>query len=405
MDRLPLPSQGRAAERPPGKSSAGGERGNSAASAGISLQKKMDFAPRSLFRIKSQHEKKGEPMKKKWLTLITAALLTAVIFFPAGGSEAWAATTQLTYSVFFPPTHGQAKAGEAWAREIEKRTNGQVKINVLAGGTLTPADQCFDGALKGISDIGMSCFAYTRGRFPVMEVLDLPMGYPNGRVATRVANEFFKKFMPKELAGVKLLYIHAHGPGLLHTKQPVTTLEQLKGMKIRSTGLSAKVAEALGAVPVAMPQGQTYESLQKGVVEGTFAPMETLKGWKQGEVIKSTTDCSDIGYTTAMFVVMNLKKWNSLSADVRKVMEEVSAQWIDVHGTAWDQLDQEGREYTLGLGNKIVPLSAEENGRWKKAVGPIIDDYIKEVSAKGLPAEKAVKEVENLIRQYGKTYK
>jgi TRAP-type transport system periplasmic protein len=224
-------------------------------------------------------------------------------------------------------------------------------------------------------------------------------------VATRVANEFFKKFLPKELEGVKLLYIHAHGPGLLHTKQPVTTLEQIKGMKIRSTGLSAKVTESLGAVPVAMPQGQTYESLQKGVVEGTFAPMETLKGWKQGEVIKSTTDCFDVGYTTAMFVVMNLKKWNSLPADVRKAIEEVNAQWIDVHGKAWDQLDQEGREYTLGLGNKIVPLSATENDRWKKAVRPIIDEYIKEVSAKGLPAEKAVKEVESLIKQYGKTYK
>jgi len=344
-------------------------------------------------------------MKKNWSTVIATTLLTVAIFCPAGVFEAKAATTQLTYSVFFPPSHGQAKAGEAWAREIEKRTGDQVKINVLAGGALTPADQCFDGVLKEISDIGMSCFAYTRGRFPIMEVLDLPMGYPNGRVATRVANEFFKKFMPKELEGVKLLYIHAHGPGLLHTKQPVTTLEQLKGMKIRSTGLSAKVTKALGAVPVAMPQGQTYEALQKGVVEGTFAPIETLKGWKQADVIKSTTDCSEIGYTTAMFVVMNLKKWNSLPADVRKVMEEVSAQWIDVHGKAWDLLDKEGREYTLSLGNKIVPLSAEENGRWKKAVRPIIDDYVKEGSAKGLPAEKAVREVENLIKQYGKVYK
>jgi len=345
-------------------------------------------------------------MKKQWFTIISVTLLTAgTLLLTFGGLEARAETTQLTYSIFFPPTHGQAKAGEAWAREIEKRTNGQVKINVLAGGTLTPADQCFDGALKGISDIGMSCFAYTRGRFPLMEVLDLPMGYPNGRVATRVANKFFRKFMPKELAEVKLLYIHAHGPGLLHTKQPVTTLEQLKGMKIRSTGLSAKIVEALGAVPVAMPQGQTYESLQKGVVEGTFAPIETLKGWKQAEVIKSTTDCSGIGYTTAMFVVMNLNKWNGLPADVRKIMEEVSAQWIDVHGKAWDDLDKEGRKYTLSLGNKIVSLSAKENGRWKKAVRPIIDNYIKEVSAKGLPAQEAVKEVEAMIGQYGKRYK
>jgi TRAP-type C4-dicarboxylate transport system substrate-binding protein len=344
-------------------------------------------------------------MKKRWFTIPAIAILISVALLPLfGGGDARAATT-LTYSVFFPPTHGQAKAGEAWAREIEKRTNGQVKISVLAGGTLTPADQCFDGVVKGISDIGMSVFAYTRGRFPMMEVLDLPLGYPNGRTATQVANEFFKKFKPKELEGVKVFYIHAHGPGLLHTKAPVTTLEQIKGMKIRSTGLSAKIAESLGAVPVAMPQGQTYESLQKGVVEGTFAPIETLKGWKQAEVVKSTTDCSAIGYTTAMFVVMNLQKWNSLPADVRKVMDEVSAQWIDLHGKSWDQIDQEGREYTLSLGNKIVSLSADENGRWKKAVRPIIDNYIKEVSAKGLPAEKVLTEVENLIRQYGKTYK
>lgn len=344
-------------------------------------------------------------MKQKWFKMIATILVTAAILISANGFEAQAAATQLTYSIFFPPTHGQAKAGEAWAREIEKRTNGQVKINVLAGGSLTPADQCFDGALKGISDIGMSCFAYTRGRFPMMEALDLPMGYPNGRVATRVANDFFEKFKPKELEGVKLLYIHAHGPGLLHTKQPVATLEQLKGMKIRSTGLSSKVVEALGAVPVAMPQGQTYEALQKGVVEGTFAPMETLQTWKQGEVIKSTTDCSDIGYTTAMFVVMNLKKWNGLPADVRKVIEEVSGQWIDIHGKAWDQIDQDGRQYTLGLGNKVITLSADENVRWTKAVRPIINDYIKEVSAKGLPAEKAVKEIESLIQKYGKIYK
>ncbi len=339
---------------------------------------------------------------RRWTNLTAALLLAAFFLIPAGSVQA---ATTLTYSVFFPATHGQAKAGEAWAREVEKRTSGQVKISVLAGGTLTQADQCYDGVVKGISDLGMSCFAYTRGRFPLMEVLDLPMGYPNGRVATRVANEFFKKFTPKELEGVKLLYIHAHGPGLLHTKTPVANLEHLKGMKIRSTGLSAKMVELLGGVPVAMPQGQTYEALQKGVVEGTLTPIETLKGWKQAEVVKATTDCSGIGYTTAMFVVMNLKKWNALPADVRKTIEEVSAQWIDVHGKAWDQLDEEGRTYSLSLGNTIVPLSASENARWKKAVLPILDGYIKEVSAKGLPAQKAVKEVEEMIKRYSKTYK
>jgi len=339
-------------------------------------------------------------MKKQFITALS--IISLVWTFSAGAVEA---ATSLTYSIFFPPSHGQAKAGEAWAKEIEKRTQGQVKITILAGGSLTPADQVYDGVLKGISDLGMSCFAYTRGRFPVMEVLDLPIGYPNGRVATAVANEYFRIFNPQELKGVKVLYLHAHGPGLLHTTRPVATLDQLKGMKIRSTGLSAKVVSSLGAVPVAMPQGSTYESLQKGVVEGTFGPIEVLKGWKQAEVVKSTTDCPEIGYTTAMFVVMNLKKWNALPKHIQKVFEDVSGQWIDVHGKAWDDLDQEGRRYTLSLGNKIIPLSKQEGARWKKAVRPMLNEYIKTTTAKGLPGQKAVTETERLIKKYAKTYK
>jgi len=344
-------------------------------------------------------------MKGKILLILLMSVMISSGSFIIGLSETPAATTNLSYSIFFPPTHGQSKAAVAWAKEIERRTNGQIKINVFSGGTLTQADQTFDGVLKGISDLGMSCFAYTRGRFPVMEVLDLPLGYPNGRVATRVANDFYKKFKPKELEGVKVLYIHAHGPGLLHTIKPVRSLQDLKGMKIRSTGLSAKVVETLGAIPVAMPQGGTYEALQKGVVDGTFTPIETLKGWKQGEVIKYTTEASGIGYTTAMFVVMNLKKWNALPKDIQNIFEEVSGQWIDVHGKAWDQLDQEGRQYTLSLGNKIIPLSKEENARWKKAVSPIISEHIKTTNAKGLPGQQAVKEVDMFIKKYEKVYK
>ena len=346
-------------------------------------------------------------MKKENILLLTFLTLTflAASIMPYGISDAKAATVDLTYSIFFPATHGQCKAGVSWAKEIEKRTNGKVKITVFPGGTLTKANQCYDGVVNGISDIGMSCFAYTRGRFPVMEVVDLPFGYPNGQVATHVANEFAKTIQPKELDDVKVLYIHAHGPGLLHTKKAVRTLEDLKGMKIRSTGLSAKVVEALGGVPVAMPQGATYESLQKGVVEGTFGPIEVLKGWKQGEVIKYTTECDGIGYTTAMFVVMNLKKWNSLPKNIQKIFEDVSNEWVDVHGKVWDLNDSEGRKYTLSLGNKIIPLSKEENLRWKKAVSPMIDNYIKTTRENGLPGEKAAKETESLINKYRKIYK
>jgi TRAP-type C4-dicarboxylate transport system substrate-binding protein len=147
-------------------------------------------------------------------------------------------------------------------------------------------------------------------------------------------------------------------------------------MKIRATGLSAKVVKALGAVPVAMPMGGTYEALQKGVVEGTFGPIEALKGWKQAEVINYTTECVNIGYTTAMFVVMNQRKWQSLPSDIKQIIEDASAEWVDIHGQAWDEADKKGRQFSLDKGNQIISLSAEESARWAKAIESVINDYI-----------------------------
>ena len=320
------------------------------------------------------------------LSLIASAFSAAAMPPVAAAAE----SIHLTYSIFFPPTHGQCLAGMAWAEEIEKQTDGQVKITVFPGGTLTKANQTYDGVVNGISDIGMSCFDYTRGRFPVMEALDLPLGYPDGLTATRVANAFYEQFRPAELDEVKVLYLHAHGPGLLHTQKPVRTLADLAKMKIRSTGLSAKVVEALGAVPVAMPQGDTYESLQKGVVEGTFGPMEVLKGWRQAEVVKYTTDCNRVGYTTAMFVVMNKAKWDSLDPAIQKVFETASRKWIDVHGQRWDRVDALGREFAVGLGNEMIALDDDESAQWQAKVRPIIDDYITHAAAAKLDGQAYV---------------
>lgn len=307
---------------------------------------------------------------------------------------------ELNYSVFFPPTHAHSKAAEDWAREVEARTDNAVKINMFPGGTLTGAAECYDGVVNGISDIGMSCFAYTRGRFPVMEAVDLPMGYPNGMTATMVANQFYQEIKPAELDDVKVLYLHAHGPGLLHTKKPVKSLDDLKGMQIRSTGLSAKMVKAMGATPVAMPQGDTYEALQKGVVEGTFAPMETLKGWRQADVIDFTTDCNEIGYTTTMFAVMNKNSFNKLPENVRKVINEVSSEWIEVHGRVWDDADQEGLAYTLEKDNQIIELSGEESNLWKEAIEPVINDYIATAEENDYNGRKSVDLIENLLEKY-----
>jgi TRAP-type transport system periplasmic protein len=311
---------------------------------------------------------------------------------------------KLSYSVFFPPTHIQCKTAESWAEEIKKRSNGKVEITIYPAGTLTKAPQVYEGVVNGVSDIGMSCFAYTPGMFPLLEGLDLPVGYPSGMAATQIANEMIAKYKPAEIANVHLLYVHAHGPGLLASKKRVATLEDLKGMKIRTTGLSTKIVECLGGSPVGMSQPETYEALSKGVVDATMCPIETLKGWKQGEAISFVTDSTCIGYTTAMFVVMNNKKWESLPADIQQIFNDVSKEWIVKHGQAWDQADQEGRDFIKSLTppREIVSLSAEEQAKWKKAVEPVLASYVTAAKAKNLPGDAFLKDIEDSVAKAAK---
>jgi TRAP-type C4-dicarboxylate transport system substrate-binding protein len=317
-----------------------------------------------------------------------------------GASKPAAKTIELKYSIFFPPTHIQTRTGASWAKEIETRTHGRVKITIFPGGALTQAPQCYEGVVNGISDLGMSCLAYTPGRFPLLEGLDLPLGYPNGVVATRIATELTEKYKTAEAADTHVLYVHAHGPGLLASRKPVRSLEDLKGLKVRGTGLSLKIVDALGGTPVAMEQGDTYASLQKGVVDATLCPIEALKGWKQGEVISSITEVPAVGYTTAMFVTMNLKKWQSLAPEIQKVFTDVSQEWVARHGQAWDQADAEGRAFVQGLGHETISLSAREQQRWKQAVQPVLDAYVKEAREKDLPGDQFLKDAQDLIAKY-----
>jgi TRAP-type C4-dicarboxylate transport system substrate-binding protein len=309
---------------------------------------------------------------------------------------------KLTYSVFFPAPHKNAVLATEWAKEIEKRTNGKVQITVFPGGTLTPADKCYDGVVKGISDIGFSVLAYTRGKFPLTEVSDLPMGMKSGVVASRVIHEYQKKFKPKELDEVKVMYLHGHGPGILHTKKEVKKLEDLKGMKIRCTGMAAKIVQALGGTPVAMPMGETYDALSRGVVDGSMAPQEALAGWKWGEVVKFTIENFGSSYSSGMFVVMNKDKWNSLPPDVQKIIEQINEEYVEKQGKVWDEIDKAGRDATLKLGNKIIPLSQDEDARWEKVVKPIVDDYKKNMKEKGLPGEEVVSFYYQTIYKYQK---
>ena len=213
-------------------------------------------------------------MKRKLLILGITLCVTCALAF-TNAPAATAETYKLTYSCFFPPTHVQSQLAEAWCKEVEKRTDGQVKVDYYPGQTLTKANQAYDGVVEGLSDIGFSVFAYTRGRFPVMAAVDLPLGYTSGKAATELINRTYDKFKPAELQDTQVMYLHAHGPGLFHTSQkPIKVMEDIKGLKFRAHGTSALVVTALGGTPVPKPLPVTYDLLHKGVVDGAVYPLE-----------------------------------------------------------------------------------------------------------------------------------
>jgi len=328
--------------------------------------------------------------KSRWGMMVGCALMLGAF----GGTIPVLAEEkpiELTFSNFFPAPHNNSILAEEWAKTINERTGGKVKITLFHGGTLTPAAQVYDSVVKELSDIGMSVASYTRGRFPLSEIIELPLGYKSGYAATQVANAFLNKFQPKEFADTEVMFLHAHGPGVLHTKKPVTSLADLKGLKISCTGLSAKIADKLGAVPVAAPMPERYDSISKGVSDGGLFPVEALKGWKLGEVVQNTTLNYGSAYTTTFFIVMNKGKWASLSPDIQKVFREVNIEFIEKFGKGWDQIDKEGADFGATQGVKTLTLTPEEDAKWVAAVQPILDEYVTNMKKKGLPGEDAMK--------------
>jgi TRAP-type transport system periplasmic protein len=173
----------------------------------------------------------------------------------------------------------------------------------------------------------------------------------------------------------------------------------MKGLKIRTSGTLAPIAAALGAAPVAMPMGETYDALSRGVADGTVAPYEGMEQWKLGEVCKYTIECYSIAYSAAGFVAMNKNKWASLPPDVQKIIETLNKEWIPVTGKVWDDVDKSGREYTIKRGNKIITFAKEEEARWAKAVQPVMAEYLNQAKKKGAPGEEGMKFIRERMKQ------
>jgi TRAP-type C4-dicarboxylate transport system substrate-binding protein len=312
-------------------------------------------------------------------------LLVAVLFvFATHSFVRGADVIKLKAANYLPVTHPMSVLTGWFCDEVKKRTNGRVEVTYHAGGTLLSPVKMYDGVLTGITDMGFSHIQYTRGRFPVMEVFDLPLGFPSGWVDTQVCTDFYNKYKPKELDDVHVLYVTPTGPLILQTiSKPVKTLDDLKGLKIRATGQLADIIKALGGIPVPLPMPDVYESLRRGVIEGVTVDLSTLKYWKFAEVTKYVTAYWQLGTGITFYYVMNKSKWNALPQDIQKIFTEVAGEAREKQAALWDQMDIEGRDLFKNQGGQIISLSDAEAAKWIKAVEPVIADYKKNMVSKG----------------------
>lgn len=322
--------------------------------------------------------------------------------------EKKAAPIELKVAHFWPATHpAELELVQPWAQEIEKATNGRVKITSYPGETLLKAADTYDGIVKGIADIGISCFAYSKGRFPVCEVFELPgISYSSSKAASKVAWEGIQELNPKEVQDTKLMMVLTTGPGDLYTKTPVKTLADLKGMEIRATGISAKTLQTMGANPINMPQSEAYEALSKGMVKGNLGPDEVLKGWKQAEVTKYITKAPFL-YNTLFFVTMNKDKWNSLDSELQKAIEDVNQKYFEqVAMGLWDKQNTAALKWAVEeKGMEVINLSEAESNKWKETVMPIQEEYIASVSKQGLNGKEIISKVQALADKFNQQYK
>jgi TRAP-type C4-dicarboxylate transport system substrate-binding protein len=331
--------------------------------------------------------------------IMVALLLASPLFTPLAHAQ-----ITLSYANFPPAPTFPCVQMERWKTEIEKRTNGKVKVNTYPGGTLLHAKNMFDGVAAGTADIGNSCPSYFPGMFPVVEAVDLPVGWPSATVASLSLLDLVNKYKPKELERFKIVTMFTCPPANIMSMKPVLSLEDLKGYELRASGTGAKILGLLGAGAVGMPQSDVPEALQKGVIKGNVSSLEVMKDFKYAEYCRHVTANVNL-FVVSFAVVMNQKKWDSLPADVKKAIDDLSrdqaiwtGKYVDNHvkdSMAWSE-----KTYNV----QVYKLSPKEISRWYTILKPMTDTYTKNVEAKGLPAKAILDDVMKLKEKYTKEY-
>lgn len=328
-----------------------------------------------------------------------AAIVLCVIFAVPPVS---AKSTTLSYANFPPAATFPCVQMERWKKEVESRTGGGIMINTFPGGTLLGAKNMFDGVVAGQADIGCFAMSYHPGRFPVVEAIDLPLGWPNATVASMSLLDLYEKYRPESFQKVKVLTMFTCPPANIMSIKPVRTLEDLKGLEIRAAGTGVKVFELLGASPIGMPQSDVPDALHKKVIQGMASSLEVMKDFNYAEYCRYIT-MTNLQIVT-FGVVMNLDRWNSLPADARKTLDGLcrdQAQWT---GRYVDEHVNEAVRWSKDKYNvEVIEFAPEDKAGVNKRLEPLVDGYIKRVGSK-VPAAKIIDDIMTFKNTYTGKY-
>jgi TRAP-type C4-dicarboxylate transport system substrate-binding protein len=335
--------------------------------------------------------------RKQFLGTLAGAASLAV------APRAFAQTATLRFHQMLPPQATiPAKAIKPWAEKVEKESGGRIKVQLFPSMQLGgKPPELFDQAKDGVVDLIWTVLGYTPGRFPKSEVFELPFTCGLAEPASRAFQQYVEANAMDEFKDVKLIGVHVHGPGLIHSLQPVTKLEDMKGLKIRGGSRIINIMlEQLGATPVGMPVPQVGEALSKGVISATTIPWEVVPALKVEQIAKNTTGFTgDKGlYTQTFAVAMNKAKYDALAPDLKKIIDANSGlAAASMFGAAMDAGDKEGLAIAQKAGNKIITLDAAETQRWQRSANGVRAVWFKEVEGKGIDGPKLAAAAEALL--------
>ncbi|WP_240635941.1 TRAP transporter substrate-binding protein [Caldimonas tepidiphila] len=341
---------------------------------------------------------------KKTLKLALTATVLAAAAASAGAQE----VTLKFHHIWTPNAMVPQKVIEPWCAKIAAESNNRMKCQLFPSMQLggTPA-QLIDQVKDGVVDLTITLPGYTAGRFPVMEVFELPFMTSSAEAGAKAAWDFYTKYGQKEFASVKPLFFSVHDEGYLHTRaKQVKTMEDLRGMKFRApTRMTNKLLASLGATPVAMPLPAVPEAVSKGVIDGFLLPWEVFPALKLHEMVKHhtlTPEGSQALYTSVFVMAMNPAKYNSLPADLKAVIDRNSGASLSaMAGRAWDESQETGRKAAEGRGNTFHTLPDTEIDRWKKASAGLYDEYVANMDKLGQPGKQMLQEARDLLVKHG----